>query len=121
MNTKINAQVPAQGISILFKSDEAIGHRVECECTSESHSVASWIEIESDDDCDIILVRFYVETCNKYCENFWERIKSAAKILFTGVDSKHHEIVMNKQTAKNWISAVSNNIERLENHEKQKI
>jgi hypothetical protein len=105
---------PATGISKTIDLNKAICYRIDCVCTSKEHSVDTWIEVEQPwDDIDQISVMFYVNTYNKYNQNIWQRIKQAAKILFTGVDEKEHEILLKPQAALNWIKAVEDTISKM--------
>jgi hypothetical protein len=105
---------PATGISKIFDSGKAVCYRIDCDCTSPEHKIDTWMEIEQPfEDCDQISVMFYVNTYNRYNQNIWERIKQAAKILFTGVDEKEHEILLKPQAALNWIKAVEETLERM--------
>jgi hypothetical protein len=107
----MKAEKPATGISILSKYQNSVCFRVECKCTSSNHSVDSWIEVERVfDDVEDISMCFYVNTyTHPFARGFWQRIKNAVKVLI-GVDERQHEILLNRQSAKNWVSAVENAI-----------
>jgi hypothetical protein len=105
---------PATGVSKILDMGDTVCYRIDCVCNSQDHSVNTWIEVEQSwEDIDQISVMFFVKTYNRYNENIWQRIKQAAKILFTGVDEKEHEILLKPQAALNWIKAVEETIERM--------
>jgi hypothetical protein len=112
---------PATGVSKTFDSDKAVCYRIDCECTSHDHAVDTHIEVERLwDDIPDISVRFYMTTYNKFPESFWNRVKQAAGILFTGVSKQEHEILLKPQAALNWVKAVENSIKDFEKKHERK-
>lgn len=106
----LDNQEPQLGIA---KISEDV-YRVNCECTSNDHSVDCWIEVEQTDDeiPDLISISHYVTMYSKYNENIWDRIKSACNILFKGVDTKEHEIILKGEAAENWLNAIAHTVEK---------
>ena len=119
----MNAEKPATSISKTQEFRDAVCYRIDCECTSHEHVVDTTIEVgRLWDDIPDISVSFYVTTYNKFPETFWDRVKQAAKILFTGVNKQEHEILLKPQAAKNWIQAVEDSIKDFEKkHESKTI
>ncbi len=119
----MKAENPATGISKIQEFSDTVCYRIECECTSSDHVVDTRVEVQRLwDDIPDISVMFYVTTYNKFPESFWDRIKQAASILFTGVNKQEHEILLKPQAAKNWIQAVENSIINFEKkHERKTI
>lgn len=111
MNRKVKAETPATNVSKIADFGDSKCYRINCECTSTDHSVDTWIETTSVHD--IVSVTFYINTHTRFFDNIWQRLKCALNVLFLGVDEKQAEIIMNKQTAKNWISAVDKTINEI--------
>ena len=107
---------PANKIAKLGEFNNCEGYRTICECTSENHSVDTWIEVGGmfEDSIDDISITFYVNTYNHpFSEGFWQRVKNAGWLIL-GVDQRQHEVILTKQQALNWAKAVENTIKRLE-------
>ena len=114
----MKAQEPAQGISKVQDWGDAKMYHIECDCTCEDHAVSTWVEVEGDEDFGVT-VAFYVKTWTPASlaeGGMWQRIKKAANILFKGVDTQEHDIILKEQAAKNWISAVEKAIEDVKQH-----
>ena len=114
------AELPAEGI--LKRSNtwcDAHSYLVECECTCEDHAVDTWIAVDRDSEVNDIDVTFYVKT-HVPIWNFglFQRIKLAVLILFNGEVERQHSILLKPQVAKNWIVAVQQSIDDLENAKK---
>lgn len=106
----MQAQEPAQGICKVQDWGDARLYHVECDCTCEDHVVQTWVEAEAEPDFGVC-VTFYVKTwtpASIASGGLWQRIKKAANILFKGVDTQEHDIILKEQAALNWISAVEN-------------
>jgi hypothetical protein len=117
----MKAETPATGISKIQEFSDIVCYRIDCECTSHDHAVYTWIEVERIfDDIEDISVSFYLTMYNKFPESFWDRVKQAATILFTGVSKQEHEILLKPQAAKNWIQAVENSINNFEKKHERK-
>lgn len=111
-------QEPAKGIQETQDWGDAVAFHIECDCTCPEHGVDTWIEVEDEEDFGVV-VTFYVKTWTPASlsqEGIWARIKKAANILFKGVDTQEHDIILKEQAARNWISAVEKTIERVKNH-----
>lgn len=111
----MQAQTPAKGISVDYDSNGAKSYLVSCDCTADDHAVNTWIEVSADQDFGVC-VTFFVKTWTPASlaeGGLWARIKKAANILFKGVDTQEHDIILKEQAALNWISAVSNTIDDL--------
>lgn len=117
----MKSEKAATGISKIQEFSDTVCYRVDCECTSHDHSVDTRIEVERLwDDIPDISVRFYITTWNKFPESFWDRVKQASAILFTGVNKQEHEILLKPQAAKNWIDAVEKSIKDFEKKHENK-
>lgn len=110
-------QTPAQGIIM----QDALTYYTQCDCEENSHAVKTWIETSAEPGFGVD-VTFFVKTWTPASlaeGGLWQRIKKAASILFTGVDTQQHGIVLREQVALNWISAVNSSIEDLHNDASQ--
>jgi len=111
----MQAQTPAKGVSETYNSNNMDSYHIECDCTAPDHSVSTWIEVGmEDEDMDYISVTFYVKTWTPFFTGFWQRIKCAANILFTGVSTQEHGILLKEQNALNWITAVQKSLDKVE-------
>ena len=106
---------PARGVTTIGEFDNCVGLRTICECTTEDHSVDTWIEVgRLYDDMEDIIVTFHVNSySHPLAEGFWQRVKNAGLMLI-GVDQRQQEILLTKQQALNWCSAVQKEIKRME-------
>jgi hypothetical protein len=107
MESKFKTKV---SITNIYEHSSSIWYNVSCDCNSEDH--VCQIEFEYDKKCNMIVLHFYKNVSFdwwKYdsykfmgkIKNFWNRIKKAFKLLFTGelsmsetfmlVDIKHIE------------------------------
>jgi hypothetical protein len=111
-------QDPARGISLLSDNDSYKHYRLHCDCTDDSHSVDTFIEVESDKEINTVTVTFFVNTWNPIYKNFLDRLKAAWSILISGRYEQQHDIVLNKQAALNFSSAISNSVHQLLNKDK---
>lgn len=117
----MQAQEPAQGISAEYDTEDMKSYRINCDCTCEDHAVDTWIEVEAEPDFGIC-VSFFVKTWTPASlaeGGLWVRIKKAANILFKGVDTQTHDIILKEQVARNWIGAVESAITDLKEYERQ--
>jgi hypothetical protein len=111
-------QTPATGISLEYDSDGTKAYRIDCDCSCADHSVSTWIEVSAFDEVGVDVV-FYVKTWTPYDLSqggLWMRIKKAANVLFKGVDTQEHGILLKEQAATNWICAVENSIKDMKSH-----
>ena len=106
---------PIKGVSVITRNDGTHAYRVNCECTCDDHTVDAWIEV-GEDDGDWVGINFHVKTYNPVYKNFWQRVKSSVKILFTGVDCKNHEIVLDAEASRNFRDALDRSFEELESN-----
>jgi hypothetical protein len=114
----MKAQEPAQGICKTQDWGDAKVYHIECDCTCEDHSVSTWIEVEAEEDFGTV-VTFYVKTWTPYSlsqAGLWTRIRKAVSILFKGVDTQEHDIILKEQAARNWIAAVEKSIKDVKEH-----
>jgi hypothetical protein len=111
----MKAQTPANKVTKIGEFRTCEGYRTICECTSEDHSVDTWIEVgELFEDYEDVYVTFHVNTySHPLAMGFWQRVKNAAKVLF-GVDQRQQEIILTKQQAINWCKAVETTAKKLE-------
>lgn len=113
--TTMKAQTPAKNTAMMAEYKDMVGFRTICECTSDHHSVDTWIEVNAiNDDMDEITVTFYINTYqHPFAWNFWQRVKNAFMILI-GVDQRSQEIILKRQQAINWCKAVENTVNKLD-------
>jgi len=97
---------PTVGISTSAEYDNAICFTVQCDCMSHEHSINTWVEVNAEKDLQCVEVSFYVQ--KQF--TFFEKLK----FLFSGSNTIDHEIILSKQTALNWISAVKDALDFLE-------
>lgn len=115
-------QEPAQGISVEYNTEDMKSYRVNCDCTCEDHAVDTWVEIEAEPDFGVC-VSFFVKTWTPASlaeGGLWQRIKKAANILFKGVDTQEHDIILKEQAALNWVTAVQKAMKDLNEYKDQK-
>lgn len=105
----MKAQKPAQGISKWRKVGNSETFKVECDCSSDDHSVTT--TVEADEDFGVTVSHWVKGYSPLNGKSRWSAI---FQLLFKGYYFDYHEIVMDKQTAKNWISAVDSAIKALE-------
>lgn len=118
----MKAETAAKGIMKTGDWPDAKSYRVQCTCTSADHDVDAWIEVKRDfEDANIadIEVVFYVNSCTPYFQNFWERLKTVAEVLFRGVSKRQHCILLDRQSALNLTYAIKQTVESLEKETKK--
>ncbi len=112
-------QEPARGITALSDNDIYKYYRVHCDCTDESHDVDVFIEVTPEPDPDTVSVTFFVNTWSPVYKSFVDRIKAVWSILTQGTYKQQHDIILNKQSALNFATAITNSIDQLTNKDKQ--
>jgi hypothetical protein len=110
----MNAQTPAQGISIDKDFGDAKVFNVECDCTSDDHAVKMWIEVQRDKDIPDVEISFYVTTWTPLWNGWFQRLKAVYDILVKGVHKQEHHMVLSKQSALNFAAAVESTVKELE-------
>ena len=115
----MQAEKPAQSISRSDRWDDSVVYNIDCECTDPDHAVTVWIEVGHDEDMPEVEVTFYVQTDFAWYEGWWERIKLAASVLWTGRSQQMHSLLLKKQGALNVAAAMEQTIEDLENADTQ--
>lgn len=113
VNTK--AQSPAQGISLERDFGDAKIFNVECDCSADEHAVKMWIEVQRDNDIPDVEVSFYVTT---WTREFWKdwpaRLRAVWDILVKGVHKQEHHMLLGKQSAINFATAILDTVKDLE-------
>ena len=118
MQTQTQTQTPAKGIVEEYDDEGCKAYRVDCDCSNEDHAVSTWIEVSAFDEIGVD-VNFYVKTWTPYdlaSGGLWGRIKKACNILFKGVDTQEHNILLSEQVATNWIRAVEKAMQDVRDH-----
>jgi hypothetical protein len=110
----MKAQTPAQGISLDNDWGDAKTFNVECDCTSDDHAVKMWIEVQRDPDVPDVEVSFYVTTWTPVWKGWLQRLQAVYDILFKGVHKQEHHMLLNKQSALNFASAIESTVKELE-------
>ncbi|HET8688645.1 MAG TPA: hypothetical protein VFM18_18680 [Methanosarcina sp.] len=110
----MEAQKPAKGISQEREFNDASVYRVECECSCPDHSVAMWIEIDSDKETQDIQVAFFADTWTPWWDRYYNRFKCIWKLLTTGIVRYEHHMILNKQAAINFATVILNDVKKLE-------
>lgn len=113
----MKAQKPAEGISVDKNFGDAKVFNIECDCSSDDHSVKMWIEVQRDKDIPDIEVSFYVTTWTPAWADWGKRLKAVYEILFKGVHKQEHHLLLGKQSALNFAEAIKTEVVNLEkNH-----
>lgn len=111
----LKAQTPAQGISLEKDWGDARVFNVECDCSSDDHAVKMWIEVQRDQDIPDVEVSFYVTT---WTREFWKdwpsRLRAVWDILVHGVHKQEHHMLLNRQAALNFATAITNTVKQLD-------
>lgn len=89
-------------------------YRVACDCHHPDHDLDVWIEVEPDAETRDITVTLYKELYTPVWERGFKRFREAARILFTGSTRVAGTIIMQREVADNFLSAVKSSIDRLE-------
>lgn len=110
----MKAQTPAEGISLDNDWGDAKTFNVECDCTSDDHAVKMWIEVQRDADIPDVEVSFYVTTWTPVWKGWLQRLQAVYDILFKGVHKQEHHMLLNKQSALNFASAIESTVKELE-------
>ena len=113
----IEAQTPAEGISVQDVWDDAIVYNISCTCTDPDHELITWIEVTQDADQPEVEATFYVRTNFDNWDNIWERVRIACGVLFGYGYEQNHTILLSKQSAINFASALNNSVTVLEERE----
>ena len=107
-------QKPAQGILLQGDFGDSKNFKVECDCSSEDHSVYMWIEVNKDQDIPDVEVSFYVRTWTPCWRGWKERLIAVYEILFKGVHKQEHHMLLNKQSALNFAETIKRTVKELE-------
>ena len=111
----MKAQMPAQGIMLERDYGDAKNFKVECDCTSDDHSVHMWIEVQRDRDIPDIEVSFYVNTWTaKFWKGWPQRARAIWDILVHGVHRQEHHMLLNRQSALNFAETIKREIAELD-------
>lgn len=109
------AQTPAVGISIDKDFGDAKIFNVECDCSADDHAVKMWIEVQRDKDIPDVEISFYVTT---WTREFWKdwpaRLRAVWDILVKGVHKQEHHMLLGKQSAINFATAILDTVKDLE-------
>lgn len=111
----MKAQKPAQGISLEKDWGDARVFNVECDCSSDDHAVKMWIEVQRDADIPDVEVSFYVTTWTREFWNNWPaRLRAVWDILVHGVHKQEHHMLLNRQSALNFATAITDTVKQLD-------
>lgn len=110
----MQAQLPAQGISIENDFGNAKVFNVECDCTSDDHSAKMWIEVQRDREIPDVEVSFYVTTWTPVWQGWSQRLKAVYEILVKGVHKQEHHMLLNKQAALNFAETIKREVEEMD-------
>lgn len=110
----MKAQKPAQGIMLQGEYNNSKNFKVECDCSSDDHAVFMWIEVTEDKDIPDVEVSFYVNTWTPCWQGWGQRLRAIYEILFKGVHRQEHHMLLNKQSALNFASAITKTVAELE-------
>jgi hypothetical protein len=112
--TKLTPQVPAEGISGDKSLNLAHNYHVECSCTDDHHAIDVWIEIDTDDDFSETEVIFYVQDSYPHWNGFFKRVTDAVGILMGKPLTRQHGIMLTRQSALNFTTALNESIKELD-------
>jgi hypothetical protein len=111
----MQAQKPAQGIMLQHDYGNSKNFKVECDCSSDDHSVYMWIEVQRDPDIPDVEVSFYVTTWTReFWKNWPARLRAVYDILVKGVHKQEHHMILNKQAALNFADAIKRTVKEME-------
>jgi hypothetical protein len=110
----MDAQQPAEGISKGPSWADAHTYKVECDCGDSDHAIHAWIEVQGDTDTKDVSLSFYVKSWIPVWDKKFSRIRTAFRVLFGGHLEHEHHIILNKQVATNFLSALEKSIEELD-------
>jgi len=111
----MKAQKPAQGIMLQSDFGNSKNFKVECDCSSDDHSVYMWIEVQRDADVPDVEVSFYVTTWTReFWRNWPARLRAVYDILVKGVHKQEHHMILNKQAALNFADAIKRTVKEME-------
>jgi len=110
----MKAQKPAQGIMLQGDFGNSKNFKVECDCSSDDHSVYMWIEVSEDKDIPDVEVSFYVKTWTPVWQGWGQRLKAVYEILFKGVHRQEHHMLLNKQSALNFAETIKQTVKEME-------
>lgn len=113
MDLREIGESPAFGVMQTYGDEESSSYTIACDCGESDHDCQVWIEAKKDEPH--VSVSFYVKTWI-YPKNWWERIKVACKVLFTGEYQSEHELLLKKQSAINFGSILTRDIYRFDNN-----
>lgn len=111
----MKAQTPAQGISIDHDWGDAKVFNIECDCSDSDHAVKMWIEVQRDRDVPDVEIGFYVTTRTaKFWQGWPQRLRAVKDILMHGIYQQEHHMLLNRQAALNFASAIQNTVADLD-------
>ena len=110
----MKAQKPAEGITKGPSWDNTHTYKIECDCSDSDHAIHAWIEIEGESDVKDVSLSFYVKSCIPVWDKKFSRIRTALRVLFGGNLEQEHHIILNKQVAVNFLSALDKSIKDLD-------
>ncbi len=106
-------QTPARGIMSTGNWDDAHSYRVACECHDHAHDLNVWIEVDPDKETQDITVYLYKEMYTPFWGEGFNRVREAMRLLFTGHSRHESSIIMRREVAENFLSAVQSSINEL--------
>lgn len=117
----MQAQKPAEGISKGPKWPDLHTYKIECSCGDSDHAVHAWVELKGEADVKDVGISFYVKTSLPVWDKKFSRIRTALRVLFGGTLEQEHHIILNKQVATNFVTALDKSIKDLDaQHSTQK-
>lgn len=104
--SNLQAQSPAEGISVQDKWGDAMTFHVECSCTDPEHAHVAWVEVGHEGDIPEVEVTIFVETGYRGWQNWRKRIRDAWGVLTGGRIMRNHSILLTPQAAFNYQAAL---------------
>lgn len=110
----MKAQKPAQGIMLQADFGKSKNFKVECDCSSDDHSVYMWIEVSEDKEVQDVEVSFYVNTWTPTWRGWGQRLKAVYEILFKGVHKQEHHMLLSKQSGLNLAKTIESTVREMD-------
>ena len=105
--------IPARGIMSTGSWDYADSYRIACDCTDNRHDIDVWIEVEPDNEIRAITLLLYCELETPWWEQGFNRLQEAWRVLTQGHSKFQGSLVMNQETAENFLNALERSLQRL--------
>jgi len=116
---RIERQEPAIGIleHNSYPGSTSKWFTVQCDCSDTNCSVVSSIEIEADTEMNSLCISHYANVTSPLPRR--SRWKAIWELVWRGHTDYQHDFIVNGQTARNWLGAMTSAVEELEKGKKK--